>query len=83
MSNDAPEPPKTERFSDSYEVVYSYSFEVEDVPSRANLGTRTPPTCRFCSTPSPKFKSDSHVIPAALGNRSLFSLEECHTCNDP
>jgi hypothetical protein len=28
------------------------------------------------------FSRDAHVIPAAFGNRSLFSLEECNECNE-
>jgi hypothetical protein len=83
MNEDGGGRPKANRFSDHYEVAYSYSFEVDDVPTRANLGTRTPAVCRFCRALAPVFQGDSHLIPAALGNRSLFSLEECHTCNDP
>lgn len=40
--------------------------------------------CVFCfkSEPDVKFKKEAHVIPAAFGNRTLFSREECDTCNE-
>ena len=40
--------------------------------------------CKFChrGRPDVRFRSDAHIIPAALGNRSLFSQEECDNCNN-
>lgn len=47
------------------------------------LGERT--YCRYCgATGSGVFgkQRNAHAFPAALGNRTLFSLDECRTCND-
>lgn len=42
-----------------------------------------PRTCCFChrSEPEARFKSESHVLPQAFGNRTLLSSEECDDCN--
>ncbi|NQT17758.1 MAG: hypothetical protein HQ582_33695 [Planctomycetes bacterium] len=39
--------------------------------------------CRFCghSHPDTSFKNKAHAVPEFLGNRSLFSLNECDDCN--
>jgi hypothetical protein len=70
-------------FTDCFEVVFSYAFEKDSFPKKTKIGTRDPQWCRFCDRDEPVFRGDSHVIPAGLGNRSLFSLEECKDCNDP
>jgi len=41
-------------------------------------------TCRYCGTrDSSNFgkKKNAHTFPEALGNKSLFSLDECEACN--
>ncbi|WP_448684028.1 HNH endonuclease [Enterobacter hormaechei] len=40
-------------------------------------------SCRFCkkSEPQTSFTKLSHVVPEFLGNKYLFSLDECDTCN--
>lgn len=40
--------------------------------------------CRFCrrSSPEVKFSKDAHVLPAFIGNKTLFSNFECNECND-
>ena len=47
------------------------------------LGSREPRRCAFCGLGSDEatFRKDAHVIPAAFGNRDLFSYEECDDCN--
>lgn len=70
-------------FGDIFEVVFSYAFETDSYPKKRWLGDRGQRRCRFCDSKSPVFRGESHVIPAGLGNRSLFSLEECADCNDP
>ncbi|MED4600021.1 HNH endonuclease [Paenibacillus validus] len=47
------------------------------------VGDNSKTTCLFCgqSRPNVTFKKDAHVIPAGLGNRTLFYLNECDTCN--
>lgn len=39
--------------------------------------------CRYCGTQDPgKFRKRAHTIPEALGNKWVFSLDECDLCND-
>ncbi len=70
-------------FSDVFEVVFSYAFEKDSFPKKTKLGNREKRWCRFCDRENPVFRGDSHIIPAGLGNRRLYSLEECSECNDP
>jgi len=47
------------------------------------LGERT--RCRYCGATDPKIfgrRTNAHALPAALGNRTLFSLDECKSCNE-
>jgi hypothetical protein len=49
------------------------------------LGIQSSPRrCRFCrnTAPSVTFRKEAHVVPQALGNRSLLSWEECDSCNE-
>lgn len=51
------------------------------VPARF-LGNRQ--LCRFCGTTERRAfgsKRNAHTFPEALGNRTLFSLDECEDCN--
>jgi hypothetical protein len=46
------------------------------------LGERT--RCRYCGATGPGIfgkRTNAHALPAALGNRTLFSLDECKACN--
>lgn len=64
--------------------VYTYAFTKSDPRDKTFLGERAPIRyCRFCgkSAPEVTFKQEKHVIPAAFGNRTLFSWEECDGCN--
>ena len=40
--------------------------------------------CRFCKRkrPEAKFSKTAHSIPAMLGNKALFSNDECNLCNE-
>ena len=40
--------------------------------------------CRFCgkSKPEVSFRKKAHAIPEFLGNKSLFSMNECDICNE-
>jgi hypothetical protein len=53
-------------------------------PGQRNfIGKRT--QCRYCGeTASSEFgkRTNAHTFPMALGNRSLFSLDECKICNE-
>lgn len=49
------------------------------------LGNRTQRVCRICGQTGEEgatFRKDAHVIPAAFGNRSLLTYEECDICNE-
>lgn len=62
--------------------VFAYSFDAQ-TRDKEFLGSR-PKVCKFCTPgePAPTFRKDAHVIPAAFGNRTLFSNEECDVCNE-
>lgn len=56
---------------------------VEPDSARRFLGERT--CCRYCGAIGPGIfgkRTNAHALPAALGNRTLFSLDECKACND-
>ncbi len=46
------------------------------------LGNKTRPICRFCerTAPGASFRVDTLAIPETLGNRTLFTIEECDEC---
>ncbi len=50
---------------------------------RLVLAAPDPRVCRFCrrGTASTPFRNDAHAIPQLLGNRTLFTREECDECN--
>lgn len=51
--------------------------------SKRYLGERI--CCRYCGATDPRLfgkRTNAHTLPAALGNRVLFSLDECKACND-
>lgn len=55
---------------------------VEPGSLRRFLGERT--RCRYCGANGPGIfgkRTNAHALPAALGNRTLFSLDECKACN--
>ncbi|MDE0270792.1 MAG: HNH endonuclease [Gammaproteobacteria bacterium] len=50
---------------------------------RLVLAAPDPRVCRFCGqdSASTPFRHDAHAIPQLLGNRTLFTREECDECN--
>lgn len=48
------------------------------------FGERSKKICIYCGKSSDitSFKKEAHVIPAALGNRTLFNYNECDHCNE-
>ena len=65
--------------------IFEYAFDSEYPSDKTYLGHRNSERrCKFCGRTEPdvSFKKDSHIIPAAFGNRTLFSLEECDECNE-
>ena len=74
------------RFHEVYRALFEYTYpSLEDeFPKKEVWGRGVRPyTCIFCgkSEPEVSFRSDSHIIPASFGNRTLFSSGECDGCN--
>lgn len=68
-----------------YSLDYQYAYPVDgEQPQKCILGDKDNRVCMFCGKTKPEttFKKDAHIIPAALGNRSLFSNKECDKCNE-
>lgn len=73
------------RFEEHYELIVEHVYKIEGAPPpKRFLGSRQKRICAFCGRGSPAvtLKKDSHAVPAGLGNRHIFSLEECDECND-
>lgn len=71
-------------FMDEYKTIFSYEYNAIDVANnKKQFIGNTKGTCRFCGESKPKvtFLHESHIIPAAFDNRTLFSTIECDTCN--
>ena len=66
-----------------WESVYAYHYNSRGPREKTFLPFREPRTCRFCNgaIPTVSFSQRCHIIPAAFGNRTLFSHEECDNCN--
>ena len=71
-------------FLSTYDVVFSYAFETDAPPKKRYLGQVQPRRCRFCGRgeKDTKFRDKCHVIAVGLGNRELFSHDECSECNN-
>ncbi len=66
-------------------TLFHYAFGPEGPRQKSFVGSRSSPQkCKFCGKqePSVTFRKVSHIVPAAFGNRTLFSHEECDTCNE-
>jgi hypothetical protein len=66
-----------------WDRVFEHWIRPGDGSQKIFTGVRDPRICRFCGRDRSQasFRSDAHIIPAAFGNRSLFSHEECDDCN--
>lgn len=65
-------------FGGRYEILRSVNACIGG--SEIWLGTKG--LCRFCgSSERATFKDRSHTVPEALGNKWVFSLDECDSCN--
>lgn len=63
------------------DAIFSHQqVEFSSFPLR-EIGSRIPP-CRFCFSHTPTFKNRSHSIPEFLGNKTIFTLDECDSCNE-
>lgn len=68
-------------FDDNYSVIEKYHLAPGD-PKRY-IGSKEAQQCRFCGKKAgdTKFGNISHAFPALIGNKTLFSHEECNDCN--
>lgn len=71
---------KCEQNTAMYKVLYQKLIGPGDEPHFLGQSHN----CRYCGTCDPSNfgkKKNAHVFPEALGNVSLFSLDECKVCN--
>jgi hypothetical protein len=64
--------------------IFRYGCGTTQIPPRRVLGPAGARSCLFCGHSRDQgatFHKEAHVIPAAFGNRSLFSNQECDECN--
>jgi hypothetical protein len=69
-------------FAERYEIIARYPL-IASRPILIPVDNVTRRLCRFCGqgTPTVKFKNDAHAVPNLLGNKSLFTMNECDECN--
>ncbi|NOU83906.1 HNH endonuclease [Paenibacillus sp. LMG 31459] len=71
--------------TESYrQIMEPYSYPLNSTGNKTFLGNAHDKKCIFCGKTEQEvtFKKEAHVIPAALGNRTLFNLDECDRCNE-
>lgn len=69
------------KFYDSnYDIISKYELYSTE---KQYIGKYRNEKCRFCGkvAPDTTFRDDAHAIPTYLGNRTLFTNEECDECN--
>ena len=69
----------------TYRLIYEYAYPIDgEQLNKVTLGDKDNRICMFCGKTKDEttFKKEAHIIPAALGNRSLFSYKECDKCNE-
>jgi hypothetical protein len=69
-------------FDEHYEVIAHHPL-VAPRPILLPFDNPDRRQCRFCGrdTTQVKFKNDAHAVSNLLGNKSLFTLNECNECN--
>lgn len=69
-------------YEEHYRGVCAFVLRESD-KQKIILGDAENRECRFCGKRAPEvtFKLEAHAIPESLGNKKLFSLYECDTCN--
>lgn len=69
------------KFYDSnYDIILKYELYSRE---KQYIGKCQEKKCRFCgkSVPDTTFRDNAHAIPTYLGNRTIFTYEECDKCN--
>ncbi len=69
-------------FAEQYDVIARYPL-VAPRPILLSLDNPDHRQCRFCGRDptQTRFRNDAHAVSNLLGNKSLFSLNECNDCN--
>ena len=67
----------------SYRIIAQYAIDNSTVGAKQFIGSKVDRCCRFCGRDKTRttFKKQAHVIPQAIGNRTLLSYDECDICN--
>lgn len=71
-------------FYDCYELINQYYYFNETIKPKVYIPIKQKPrVCIFCgkSDSETPFRKKAHIIPKALGNRTLFTTIECDECN--
>lgn len=68
-------------FDTNYDLLAT--FDLLD-GEKIRLGARQPRVCRYCGNgdSTVTFRKDAHAVPELVGNKKLFSNDECDQCND-
>lgn len=71
-------------YSERYDLAVRLPFVSDENIFLRDHETAESRNCRFChqSHPEVSFKSKAHAVSEFLGNRSIFSLNECDSCNE-
>ncbi|WP_053400346.1 HNH endonuclease [Priestia koreensis] len=72
---------------EDYELIlepFIYSITQFENKGKTTLGDKSNRECIYCGKVKGEvtFKKEAHVIPASLGNRTLFNYNECDNCNE-
>jgi hypothetical protein len=70
-------------YAERYNVIARFPLVAGRPIWLADGASGSPRRCRFCnlSPPHAAFASRAHAVPEFLGNKSLFSRNECDSCN--
>ena len=68
-------------FKMRYTALFARHFAHDS--NRAFIGNKDNRVCRYCEKVKPEveFRNSAHAVPNLIGNRWLFALDECDTCN--
>lgn len=70
-------------YDEQYAIIARFPFVARKPTWLADHADRSTQRCRFCRQTRPRvlFSNRAHAVPAFLGNKSLFTRNECNRCN--